>query len=187
MPAATRSVDASDTEGLLSNRRQVPAATRTSDVNNTVSQESVRVKEYLANLRKPTAQETLAAIADDLTKAEEQLSLSKKEQNFAKNLSQAAQNLNLVNAETKALGREYYTHSEEMPSLQDIQKYENLWVFIRSDAHPPGGPSLAPAWQFTLCRQSRIEHKGLQPLINPGVFRQTEAAITPPFAFRSHR
>ena len=55
VPAATRSVDASDTEGLLSNGREVPAATRTSDVNNTVSQESVRVKEYLANLRKPTA------------------------------------------------------------------------------------------------------------------------------------
>ena len=55
MPAATRSVDASDTEGLLSNGREVPAATRTSDVNNTVSQESVRVKEYLANLHKPTA------------------------------------------------------------------------------------------------------------------------------------
>ena len=53
-------------------------------------------------------------------------------------------------------------------------KYENLWVFIRSDAHPPRGPSLAPAGQFTLCRQSRIKHKGLRPLINPGVFRQTE-------------
>ena len=42
-------------EELLSSGREVPAATRTSDVNNTVSQESVRVKEYLANLRKPTA------------------------------------------------------------------------------------------------------------------------------------
>lgn len=132
VPAATRSVDASDTEGLLSNGREVPAATRTSDVNNTVSQESVRVKEYLANLRKPTAQETLAAIADDPTKAEEQLSLSEKEQNFAKNLSQAAQNLNMVNAETKALGREYYTHSEEMPSLQDIQK-KNIEDFTSED------------------------------------------------------
>lgn len=132
VPAATRSVDASDTEGLLSNGREVPAATRTSDVNNTVSQESVRVKEYLANLRKPTAQETLAAIADDSTKAEEQLNLSEKEQNFAKNLSQAAQNLNMVNAETKALGREYYTHSEEMPSLQDIQK-KNIEDFTSED------------------------------------------------------
>lgn len=132
VPAATRSVDASDTEGLLSNGREVPAATRTSDVNNTVSQESVRVKEYLANLRKPTAQETLAAIADDPTKAEEQLSLSEKEQNFAKNLSQAAQNLNMVNAETKALGHEYYTHSEEMPSLQDIQK-KNIEDFTSED------------------------------------------------------
>lgn len=132
VPAATRSVDASDTEGLLSSGREVPAATRTSDVNNTVSQESVRVKEYLANLRKPTAQETLAAIADDPTKAEEQLSLSEKEQNFAKNLSQAAQNLNMVNAETKALGREYYTHSEEMPSLQDIQK-KNIEDFTSED------------------------------------------------------
>jgi hypothetical protein len=132
VPAATRSVDASDTEGLLSNGREVPAATRTSDVNNTVSQESVRVKEYLANLRKPTAQETLAAVADDPTKAEEQLSLSEKEQNFAKNLSQAAQNLNMVNAETKALGREYYTHSEEMPSLQDIQK-KNIEDFTSED------------------------------------------------------
>ena len=132
VPAATRSVDASDTEGLLSNGREVPAATRTSDVNNTVSQESVHVKEYLANLRKPTAQETLAAIADDPTKAEEQLSLSEKEQNFAKNLSQAAQNLNMVNAETKALGREYYTHSEEMPSLQDIQK-KNIEDFTSED------------------------------------------------------
>lgn len=132
VPAATRSVDASDTEGLLSNGREVPAATRTSDVNNTVSQESVRVKEYLANLRKPTAQETLAAIADDPTKAEEQFSLSEKEQNFAKNLSQAAQNLNMVNAETKALGREYYTHSEKMPSLQDIQK-KNIEDFTSED------------------------------------------------------
>ena len=34
--------------------------------------------------------------------------------------------------------------------------------------HTPRGPSLAPAGQFTLCRQSRIEHKGLRPLINPG-------------------
>ena len=42
-------------EELLSSGREVPAATRTSDVNNTVSQESVRVKEYLANLHKPTA------------------------------------------------------------------------------------------------------------------------------------
>ena len=49
-------------------------------------------------------------------------------------------------------------------------KYENLWVFIRSDAHPPRGISLAPAGQFTLCRQSRIEYKGLRPLINPGIF-----------------
>lgn len=132
VPAATRSVDASDTEGLLSSGREVPAATRTSDVNNTVSQESVRVKEYLANLRKPTAQETLAAIADDPTKAEEQLSLSEKEQNFAKNLSQATQKLNMVNAETKALGREYYTHSEKMPSLQDIQK-KNIEDFTSED------------------------------------------------------
>lgn len=69
VPAATRSVDASDTEGLLSNGREVPAATRTSDVNNTVSQESVRVKEYLANLRKPTAQETLGTIGEGLEEA----------------------------------------------------------------------------------------------------------------------
>ncbi len=53
-------------------------------------------------------------------------------------------------------------------------KNETLWVFIRSDAHPPRGPSLAPARQFTLCRQSRMEHKGLRPLINPGVFRQSQ-------------
>ena len=42
--------------------------------------------------------------------------------------------------------------------------------------HTPRGPSLAPAGQFTLCRQSRMEHKGLRPLINPGVFRQSQVA-----------
>ena len=42
--------------------------------------------------------------------------------------------------------------------------------------HTPRGPSPAPAGQFTLCRQSRMEHKGLRPLINPGVFRQSQVA-----------
>ena len=46
--------------------------------------------------------------------------------------------------------------------------------------HTPRGPSLAPAGQFTLCRQSRMEHKGLRPLINPGVFRQAGAGAHAP-------
>ena len=38
-------------------------------------------------------------------------------------------------------------------------KYENLWVFIRSDAHVV---------------RAGLKIRGLRPLINPGVFRQTE-------------
>ena len=49
-------------------------------------------------------------------------------------------------------------------------KYENLWVFIRSDAHPPGG-LLLPLRGNSPC----VVRAGLniRALINPEVFRQT--------------
>ena len=58
-------------------------------------------------------------------------------------------------------------------------KYEALWGFIFSAAPPPKGASIAPAGQLTLCRQRRIEYKGLQPLIAPGFFRQTATIPRP--------
>lgn len=142
---------------LLAQGREVPKRKIEDVFNNSISKssESVNIPEQIATLQKRYdelpyqysregidihnriselmgRQDTVASVADDKTMAQQQLDISEKEQNFAKNLSQAAQNLNLVNAETKALGREYYTHSEEMPSLQDIQK-KNIEDFTSED------------------------------------------------------
>ncbi len=59
------------------------------------------------------------------------------------------------------------------PGRQNLQQTKPSG-FSSVLTHTPRGPSLAPAGQFTLCRQSRMEHQGLRPLINPGVSRQTE-------------
>ena len=95
-----------------------------------LSREGIDIQNQINEIK--AQQQTVADIANDTSRAQQQADLSEKEQNFAKNLSQAAQNLNMVNAETKALGREYYTHSEEMPSLQDIQK-KNIEDFTSED------------------------------------------------------
>lgn len=95
-----------------------------------LSREGIDIQNQINEIK--AQQQTVADIANDTSRAQQQADLSEKEQNFAKNLSQAAQNLNMVNAETKALGHEYYTHSEEMPSLQDIQK-KNIEDFTSED------------------------------------------------------
>ena len=51
-------------------------------------------------------------------------------------------------------------------------KYENLWVFIRSDAHVV---------------RAGLNIRGLRPLINPRVYRQTERQdLLLPFVLKSY-
>ena len=59
--------------------------------------------------------------------------------------------------------------------------------FLRICRTPPRGPSLAPTGQFTLCRQSRIKHKGLRPLINPGVFGRLILPLFRLYPCEAHR
>lgn len=105
----------------------IDAPSRTSQLSR-----EIRGVDIIPRIQREAQQQTVADIANDTSRAQQQVDLSEKEQNFAKNLSQAARKLNMVNAETKALGREYYTHSEEMPSLQDIQK-KNIEDFTSED------------------------------------------------------
>ena len=117
-------------DSLIPSKRLERLEQRLNEQPMVLSREGIDIQNQINEIK--AQQQTVADIANDTSRAQQQADLSEKEQNFAKNLSQAAQNLNMVNAETKALGREYYTHSEEMPSLQDIQK-KNIEDFTSED------------------------------------------------------
>lgn len=131
---------------LLAQGREVPKRKIEDVFNNSISKpsEPVNIPEQIATLQKKydelpyqysregidiqnqineikAQQRTVADIANDTARARQQTDLSEKELDFAHGLSQAAQNLGVVNSETKALGKEFFSHSEEMPSLQSIQ------------------------------------------------------------------
>ena len=84
-----------------------------------LSREGVNIQNQINEIK--AQQQTVADIANDTSRTQQQADLSEKELDFAKRLSQAAQNLGVVNSETSALGKEFFSHSEEMPSLQSIQ------------------------------------------------------------------
>lgn len=84
-----------------------------------LSREGIDIQNQINEIK--AQQQTIADIANDTSRTQQQADLSEKELDFAKKLSQAAQNLGVVNSETKALGKEFFSHSEEMPSLQSIQ------------------------------------------------------------------
>lgn len=84
-----------------------------------LSREGIDIQNQINEIK--ARQQTVADIANDTSRTQQQADLSETELDFAKKLSQAAQNLGVVNSETKALGKEFFSHSEEMPSLQSIQ------------------------------------------------------------------
>ena len=47
-------------------------------------------------------------------------------------------------------------------------KYENLWVFIRSDAHPPGGLLLPQRGNSPCVVRAGLNIRGCGPLSTPG-------------------
>ena len=49
-------------------------------------------------------------------------------------------------------------------------KYKNLWVFIRSDAHPPGGLLLPLRGNSPCVVRAGLNIRGCGPLSTPGFF-----------------
>jgi len=75
---------------------------------------------------------SIADIAEDTARMQEQTDYAKIELDFAKKLSQATQNLGVVNTETKTLGRKYFDRREDLPTLHDIQN-KNVEDFTSDD------------------------------------------------------
>lgn len=131
---------------LLAQGREVPKRKIEDVFNNSISKpsEPVNIPEQIATLQKKydelpyqysregidiqnqineikAQQQTVADIANDTSRAQQQADLSEKELDFAKKLSQATRNLGVVDAETESLGGAFFANSNELPSLQDIQ------------------------------------------------------------------
>lgn len=81
------------------------------------SRKALELRQRINDLSK----HTIAEIANDTERQPQQTKLSEKEYQFAQGLSEAVQKLKVINAETSALGGDYYAKSEELPSLHDIQ------------------------------------------------------------------
>ena len=60
-------------------------------------------------------------------------------------------------------------------------KYENLWVFIRSDAHPPGGLLLPLRGNSPCVVKAGINLRGCGPLTTPWVFLQAKKWLSATF------
>ena len=84
-----------------------------------LSREGINIQNQINEIK--AQQQTVADIANDTARTRQQADLSEAELDFAKKLSQATRNLGVVNSETSAPGKEFFSHSEEMPSLQSIQ------------------------------------------------------------------
>lgn len=106
-------------DSLIPSKRLERLEQRLSEQPMVLSREGIDIQNQINEIK--AQQQTIADIANDTSRAQQQADLSEAELDFAKNLSQAAQNLGVVNSETKALGKEFFSHSEEMPSLQSIQ------------------------------------------------------------------
>ena len=88
-----------------------------------------KIDDLLAEMERGPAKVEVAPQNDSTTQKNE---ISKKEQRFAENLSNAIQNLGMINSETKALGREYFADPENSPTLQDVQR-KSLDEFTSED------------------------------------------------------
>lgn len=106
-------------DSLIPSKRLERLEQRLSEQPMVLSREGIDIQNQINEIK--AQQQTIADIANDTSRAQQQADLSEAELDFAKKLSQAAQNLGVVNSETKALGKEFFSHSEEMPSLQSIQ------------------------------------------------------------------
>lgn len=106
-------------DSLIPSKRLERLEQRLNEQPMVLSREGIDIQNQINEIK--AQQQTVADIASDTSRAQQQADLSETELDFAKKLSQAAQNLGVVNSETKALGKEFFSHSEEMPSLQSIQ------------------------------------------------------------------
>lgn len=106
-------------DSLIPSKRLERLEQRLNEQPMVLSREGIDIQNQINVIK--ARQQTVADIANDTSRTRQQADLSEKELDFAKKLSQAAQNLGVVNSETKALGKEFFSHSEEMPSLQSIQ------------------------------------------------------------------
>lgn len=106
-------------DSLIPSKRLERLEQRLNEQPMVLSREGIDIQNQINEIK--ARQQTVADIANDTSRTQQQADLSETELDFAKKLSQAAQNLGVVNSETKALGKEFFSHSEEMPSLQSIQ------------------------------------------------------------------
>nr|DAH46870.1 MAG TPA: hypothetical protein [Caudoviricetes sp.] len=106
-------------DSLIPSKRLERLEQRLSEQPMILSREGIDIQNQINEIK--AQQQTIADIANDTSRTRQQADLSEAELDFAKKLSQTAQNLGVVNSETKALGKEFFSHSEEMPSLQSIQ------------------------------------------------------------------
>lgn len=106
-------------DSLIPSKRLERLEQRLSEQPMVLSREGIDIQNQINEIK--AQQQTVADIANDTSRTRQQADLSETELDFAKKLSQAAQNLGVVNSETKALGKEFFSHSGEMPSLQSIQ------------------------------------------------------------------
>lgn len=106
-------------DSLIPSKRLERLEQRLSEQPMVLSREGIDIQNQINEIK--AKQQTVADIANDTSRTQQQADLSEAELDFAKKLSQATRNLGVVDAETESLGGAFFTNSNELPSLQDIQ------------------------------------------------------------------
>lgn len=106
-------------DSLIPSKRLERLEQRLSEQPMVLSREGIDIQNQINEIK--AKQQTVADIANDTSRTQQQADLSEAELDFAKKLSQATRNLGVVDAETESLGGAFFANSNELPSLQDIQ------------------------------------------------------------------
>ena len=106
-------------DSLIPSKRLERLEQRLNEQPMVLSREGIDIQNQINEIK--AQQQTVADIASDTSRTQQQADLSEAELDFAKKLSQATRNLGVVDAETESLGGAFFTNSNELPSLQDIQ------------------------------------------------------------------
>lgn len=106
-------------DSLIPSKRLERLEQRLNEQPMVLSREGIDIQNQINEIK--AQQQTVADIASDTSRTQQQADLSEAELDFAKKLSQATRNLGVVDAETESLGGAFFANSNELPSLQDIQ------------------------------------------------------------------